>query len=288
MPPRGQARSDFDILRGIAERLGVADAFTEGRDEMPWVRLLYERSRDDALRRHGHTMPGFDEFWHTGWAAMPVRGQHVFLEDFRADPKARPLHTDSGLITLHSPRLQALGLADCPATPSWLEPAEWLGSATAQGRLHLISRQPQHKLHSQLDDAPASRAAKVAGREPVLIHPDDARRLGVADRATVRLWNERGQCLAAACLSADVRPGVVALPTGAWYSPLDDSDQALDDAGNPNVLTLDIGTSAFGQGCSAHTCLVWLEPWPTTAQPAQAAAASTVHDPSTLQRDPTA
>ena len=33
----------------------------------------------------------------------------------------------------------------------------------------------------------------------------------------------------------------------------------LDIAGNPNVLTVDIGTSRFGQGCSAHTCLVRVE-----------------------------
>ncbi|TIQ93051.1 MAG: hypothetical protein E5X44_11855, partial [Mesorhizobium sp.] len=30
-------------------------------------------------------------------------------------------------------------------------------------------------------------------------------------------------------------------------------------AGNPNVLTLDVGTSQFGQGCSAQSCLVCIE-----------------------------
>ena len=261
VPPRGQARSDFDIVREIAARLGVGEAFTEGRDEMQWVRLLYERTRLDALQRHRHEMPDFDAFWHTGWAAVPVRRQHTFLAEFRADPQARPLTTDSGLIMLHSPQLEALGLADCPATPSWLEPAEWLGAAGAQGRFHLVSRQPQHKLHSQLDDAPACQASKVDGREQVMIHPDDARRLSIADRSTVRLWNDRGQCLAAARVTELVRPGVLNLPTGAWYTPVDNTELALDDAGNPNVLTLDVGTSGFGQGCSAHTCLVAVEPW---------------------------
>jgi biotin/methionine sulfoxide reductase len=50
------------------------------------------------------------------------------------------------------------------------------------------------------------------------------------------------------------------LPTGSWYTPLDDSDDALELAGNPNVLTMDKGTSRFGQGCSAHTCVVHVEP----------------------------
>ena len=47
------------------------------------------------------------------------------------------------------------------------------------------------------------------------------------------------------------------MPTGAWFTPTGNS--GLDIAGNPNVLTVDIGTSRFGQGCSAHTCLVRVE-----------------------------
>jgi len=32
--PVGQARSDYDIFRAIAARLGVEDDFTEGLDDM--------------------------------------------------------------------------------------------------------------------------------------------------------------------------------------------------------------------------------------------------------------
>jgi biotin/methionine sulfoxide reductase len=50
---------------------------------------------------------------------------------------------------------------------------------------------------------------------------------------------------------------VVILPTGAWFTPTGNS--GLEIAGNPNVLTLDVGTSQFGQGCSAQTCTVAIE-----------------------------
>lgn len=268
--PLGLSRNDFDIAGDLAARLGVGEAFTEGRDEMQWIRALYDRTRDDARQRLHHDMPAFDDFWRSGWAEVPARRHHVHLAEFRADPQAARLKSASGRITLHSPELASLGLADCPALPSWLPPAEWLGATATQTQFHLISRQPQHKLHSQLDDSPACQAHKVEGREQALIHPDDARRLGVHHGATVRLWNTRGQCLAAACITETVRPGVVALPTGAWYAPLDDSAHALDRAGNPNVLTLDVGSSGFGQGCSAHTCLVSVAPeGPGTAAQAQ-------------------
>ncbi|MES2990917.1 MAG: molybdopterin-dependent oxidoreductase [Pseudomonadota bacterium] len=256
--PLGLARNDYDIFRHIADELGVEPAFSEGRDEMAWIRLMYDLTREDAERRFKHPMPAFDAFWAEGAARVPTRSNHVFLDRFRADPAAHPLATESGRIVLYSRELEGLQLADCPPHPAWLEPAEWLGRA-APDQLHLMSRQPQGKLHSQLDDAPAAQASKRDGREQVWLHPADARRFGIADGAVVRLFNARGQCLASACVVDTVRPGVAVLPTGAWYDPADEGENPLERSGNPNVLTLDKGTSHFGQGCSAHTCLVSIE-----------------------------
>ena len=58
-------------------------------------------------------------------------------------------------------------------------------------------------------------------------------------------------------ISNAVRKGCVELPTGAWYDPA--TPGGMDLAGNPNVLTLDKGTSSLGQGCAAHTTLVEIE-----------------------------
>ena len=267
--PVGLARNDYDICRGIADALGVEAGFSEGRDEMQWIRLLYERTREDSGRRFDHPLPAFDAFWAEGAARVPTKGNVTWLDAFRADPAAHPLATESGRIVLWSQALADLKLADCPPHAAWMEPAEWLGSAQAGAdQLHLVSRQPQGKLHSQLDDAPLSMASKRDGREQVWLHPVDALRRKIAEGDVVRLWNARGQCLASATLTDAVRPGVAVLPTGAWYDPASDDDNALERAGNPNVLTLDKGSSAFGQGCSAHTCLVSIE----THQPEKTAA----------------
>jgi biotin/methionine sulfoxide reductase len=50
---------------------------------------------------------------------------------------------------------------------------------------------------------------------------------------------------------------VVVLATGAWYDP--QTPSGLERHGNPNVLTLDKGTSRLAQGPSAHTTLVEME-----------------------------
>jgi biotin/methionine sulfoxide reductase len=57
-----------------------------------------------------------------------------------------------------------------------------------------------------------------------------------------------------------IRPGVVCLSTGAWLDPVDPRDiGSLDKHGNPNVLTLDKGTSKLAQSCAAQTTLVEIE-----------------------------
>lgn len=250
--PRGQARSDFEIFNDLAERLGTAPAFNEGRNEMEWIRHLYAVSRRDAAERFDFALPEFDEFWERGHAAMPVRRHNVMLEDFRREPERYPLATESGRIVLGSSDLSRLQLQDCLSHPAWIEPAEWLGRG-AQGQFHLLTPQPQGRLHSQLEDVGASLAGKRAGREQAEIAAADAARLGIATGDCVRLENARGACLATALVTDNVRPGVIVLPTGAW---LDLTADGVDRAGNPNILTLDIPSSGYSQGCAANTCLV--------------------------------
>ena len=257
--PLGQSRSDFDIFNSIAGELGVGSPFNEDRDEMGWLRHLYEGSRSHAMDRLGYEMPDFDTFWERGHARCPVKTDHTYLASFREAPDEFALNTESGKIVIGSETLARLGYDDCPAHPAWIEPAEWLGRADAPDHFHLISHQPAGRLHSQLETGVASQAMKRNGREQARVNPADGARLGIQDGQSIRLWNPRGACLATAQLTDTVRPGVVVLPTGAWFTPMGNS--GLEVAGNPNVLTLDVGTSRFGQGCSAHTCLVQVEPY---------------------------
>jgi biotin/methionine sulfoxide reductase len=280
IPPVGEARNDHDIFKGLARRLGFEDSFAEGRGEMEWLRHLYDRSRQEAARQ-GLELPPFDEFWEQGTLELPAPERpRILLEDFRADPDAHPLITPSGKIEIFSDKIAGFGYDDCPGHPTWLEPAEWLGSEKAERHpLHLVSNQPRTRLHSQLDHGITSLKAKIAGREPVLIHPDDAAARGIGDGEVVRLFNERGACLAGALISEAVQPGIVVLPTGAWYDPLEPGvPGTLEVHGNPNVLTLDKGTSRLGQGPSAHSCLVEVEPFEGEPPPVR------VHEPPVIIR----
>ena len=74
----------------------------------------------------------------------------------------------------------------------------------------------------------------------------------------VRVFNDRGSCLAVVKISDNIMQGVVNIPTGAWLDPLKSSSISCAH-GNPNVLTNDLGTSKLAQGPTAHTCLVEIE-----------------------------
>jgi len=165
--------------------------------------------------------------------------------------------------------IESFGYDDCPPHPAWLEPVEWLGSAKAKDfPLHLVSNQPRTRLHSQYDNGGYAQASKVQGREPVVIHPEDAAARGIEDGAIVRVFNDRGACLAGAVISDAVQRSVIQLPTGAWYDPVEPG--GLDAHGNPNVLTLDKGTSKLAQGPSAHSALVEVEKFEGTPPPVRA------------------
>lgn len=253
--PPGEARDDYAIFAALAERLGHGGHFTEGRDTMAWLRHMYETSRAANTRR-GITLPDFDAFWSAGLADLTAYdAPRIMLEDFARDPIAHQLKTPSGRIEIFSDRIAGFALTDCAGHPAWYEPAEWLGAAMAADYpLHLLSDQPERRLHSQLDASPYSRANKVAGREPLYMNPQDAAKRGLHAGDVVEVFNARGRCLAGLRLSDAVMPGVARLSTGAWFDQ--DAPDAVEKHGNPNALTRDAGASSLSQGCTAQTCLV--------------------------------
>jgi biotin/methionine sulfoxide reductase len=257
----GQARDELAIFAELAGRLGTEAAYTEGRGERQWLEHIYAAARAAAAGK-GIELPAFEEFWARGHCeiAPPEREEAPFA-DFRRDPAVHKLRTPSGKIEIFSAKIAGFGYAGQPGHAVWIEPSEWLGASGArQYPLHLLSNQPKARLHSQLDPGPVSRAAKVAGREPILVHPRDAAARNIREGDVVRVYNGRGACLAGAKLSAKLLPGVVQMATGAWFDPVDPgAPGALDAHGNPNMLTRDVGTSPIAQSCSAQTCLVEIE-----------------------------
>jgi biotin/methionine sulfoxide reductase len=259
--PYREARHDFDIFSELAGRLEFGEEFTCGRNELEWVQHLYETTRDNAAEKN-IALPPFDEFWageqfHVG---DQLPDAEFMLERFRRDPAKYPLKTPSGKIEIHSETIAAYGYDDCQGHPRWYDRKEWLGAERAAAYpLHMMSNQPKTRLHSQYDHGITSRNHKIQGRERARLNAREAEHRELSDGDVIRVFNDRGACLAGLEISSDIRDGVLELPTGAWFDPQRVRGEDLEVHGNPNVLTPDVGTSRLAQGCSAHSCLVQVE-----------------------------
>src|SRR5699024_1869222 len=255
--------TDYGNFSEIAARMGLEEEFTEGRTAQEWVAEIYERTVEKA-GKSGFELPTFQDFRQQKAIDLVMKstGPTAFSQ-LRADPNKHPLKTPSGRVELYSSTIASFDYEDCPGQAVWLEPAEWSGAALAKKYpLHLISPQPDGKLHSQMDHGSESRRYKVDGRTVAILNRNDAEQRGIFQDQVIRIFNSRGACLAAAKLSEDLMPGVLQLPTGAWYNPQVAGEVgSLEKHGNPNVLTLDMGTSNLSQGPSSHTTLVDAEPY---------------------------
>ena len=246
------SKTDFEIFSGLSKKLGFLESFTEDRSELDWIKFIWNNS--SKANQKNISFPSFEEFWEKGYFELPApKIEKIMFNDFRKDPINFPLKTPSGKIEISSETISNFQLSDCFSHPYWFEPYEWLGNID-EYPLHLISNQPTHRLHSQLDNAANSQNSKIKGKEPVMINPSDALERDIQDGDIVMLFNKRGRVLAGANISDSVMPGVVVLSTGAWFDP--DYALNLERHGNPNVLTKDVGTSSLSQGPTCHTTLV--------------------------------
>ncbi|MBT7732437.1 MAG: molybdopterin-dependent oxidoreductase [Rhodospirillaceae bacterium] len=259
--PIGESRNDYDVFSELATRLGFREAFTEGRSEEEWLRHLWNQARQRAGEAN-FELPDFDVFWKEGPKdVLKAQDKKILLETFRNDPQKNPLSTPSGKIEIFSDVIAGFRYDDCPGHPVWMEPFEWLGSKAAKNfPLHIISNQPSTRLHSQLDSGAVSKGSKINDREPMTMNPEDAASRGIRTGDIVKIFNDRGSCLAGVNLSENIMPGVIQLATGAWFDPAVPGEiGALCKHGNPNVLTMDKGTSRLAQGPTALSTLVEVE-----------------------------
>lgn len=261
--PQYEAKNDFDIFKELSRRAGVEEAFTEGKTEMEWLSGFYQIAFDSA-RKKRVLMPKFEKFWEDNkpifFKATETAKKWVRYSEYREDPLLNPLGTPSGKIEIYSETIAKMGYDDCKGYPSWIEPKEFAGNVNLEYPLALVTPHPYYRLHSQLAYSSLREKYVVNDREPVLIHPEDAKIRSIQNGDIVRVFNNRGQVLAGAVITDGIIKGTIAIHEGAWYDPLNlNEEKTLCKNGNANVLTMDIGTSKLAQGNSPNTAIVQIE-----------------------------
>jgi anaerobic dimethyl sulfoxide reductase subunit A len=227
VPPLGQARCDYDILCDLADRLGFASEFSEGRSAAAWVQQFLDQSE----------VPDHEEFRRSGLYLAPDQ-ERVGLADFAAQPHLHPLGTPSGKVEIACSRYrQETGF---PEIPTWQAPP-----TDPRYPLLLLTPKSPDRTHSQGSGRAAIHRRAAHALE---IHSQDATARGISDGERARLFNGRGIVHLEVRLNDDLAPGVVCLQEGVWF---ESNGKGQDIAGSANMVTSTQGT-APGTACIMH------------------------------------
>jgi len=226
--PVGEVKSDIEICRLLAPRLGVSDPFFD-IDEEEGIRQMVQVMGDVM-----DEIPDFEEFKRVGVHKIELPGPEICFKQQIEDPERNPFSTPSGKIEIYCQRLADLNNPDIPAIPRYIEPWEGPGDPLARKYpLQLVTVHHKTRAHSCFENNPW---LKELEPQRLWLNADDARSRGIENGDKVRVFNDRGETIVRAAVTERIMPGVVSLGEGAWYRP---DDEGRDRAGSPNVLTRD-------------------------------------------------
>ena len=240
MEPVGECRSNVEMFRALAERMGFEDeCFRETVDSMidraldapnPWLRGI---TRERLEQEHRMRL-NFAASNRVGTGVSPVQAEHGSAAPFLPFAEGN-FPTPSGKAEFYSEALKAQGLDPVVAfTP----PDESRHGSKASGfPLELLARKPDNHLNSSFANLPSVRKMEP-GIGNLEMHPTDAESRGIRDGDRVRAFNSRGEIVLQARVDGAVPAGVVAArldwarfsPGGANINVL--TSEKLTDMGN--------------------------------------------------------
>lgn len=180
--PRGEARSNWDVFAALGRALGFTDAPFGWSSEEAMERVAAASTAGGEAVSAATLADG-------GWQRpAPDRLPVQLVDAFPATP--------DGKIRLAPPELGP-------------EPYRHLPPGEGRHPLALISPADGRRINSSLGEiAPRPLA--------VTLSPADAEARGIAAGDRVRVWNDQGEVICRARVSARLRPGVVRMPKGSW------------------------------------------------------------------------
>lgn len=240
IPPLGEAKSNWDVCRLLAEAMGFDEPWLQQPAEEVIAEILtaslplnpaLEGLTLDKLKAHGSlplTLPDSPPF---------------------ADGR---FPTPSGKVELHCDALARQGLDPLPGWSAVEEDHAPPAEPTTEP-LNLLTGAAHHFVTTSFANQPG-----LLQREDtpfVEIHPTDAAARQIAEGDIVIVENGRGWCKLRAVVTEAVRPGVVVSPKGRWSK----HDPFSNGAGGRNVnwTTSDALGDMAGQS-TFHSNRVWL------------------------------
>lgn len=235
--PPGEARDNHFVITELAKRVGA---------EHPGFHMTAREHVDWLLR-------------HSGWGTLADLEEKKFLD---VQPEFRTAHYLDGFAW---PDKKFRFKPDWPNVPYSNEglrgpaarlptfPDQWdVNEPTdAAHPFKLLTPPARNFLNSTFAETKTSLARERGGRPSVMIHPDDAGRLGIGDGARVALTNRRGRVVLEAHVTTETRSGVL-VSEGIFPNHRFENGRGI------NTLTGDDSVAPFG-GVGFHDSAVALQ-----------------------------
>jgi len=228
MAPLGECRSNVDLFRALAERMGFEEeCFRESVDSMidraldspnPWLKGI---TRERLEREHRMRL-NFAETEGQGKSALKSPGGNgvqytsdgTGSQSAAGEGSAAPFlpfalgkfPTPTGKAELYSEALRVRGL---DPVVDFTPPEESRHGVKSGFPLELLARKPDNHLNSTFSNLPTVRQMEP-GMGDLEMHPVDAQARGIRSGDNVRVFNLRGEIVLQARVNGSVASGVVA------------------------------------------------------------------------------
>lgn len=193
--PQGEAKPDWEIWKGLAERLGFGQYFQGSPEEQS--RAFID---DPVFKNAGVTM---DKLKKDGMARAFPRPFIPYQNGFK---------TESGRVEFYSEKALTYG----QELPYHKWPIE-AGPDSPEAKKYPLVFNTQHnrfRIHSTYCNVPWLLELNPEPRAHV--NPKDAKARGVKDGDVIEIFNDRGHVLVKCLFSEAIRPGMINLEQGWW------------------------------------------------------------------------
>jgi trimethylamine-N-oxide reductase (cytochrome c) len=284
--PLGESHSDYWIFNEISKRLGLANYFSEGVNEIDWVRRMFDGSDlpsrvawKDFIRKGYYVVPSEKEhlrapvsfrwFWENRKKDVP---EPLPLPSDYAEEYLKGLQTQSGKLEFECSSLKRFKDPERPPivkyVPSWEGPhAEGL---FAKYPLQLLTPHSKYSFHTQGDGKDSfllnipDHRVNVGGYYYWIIRmcAADAARRGIAKHDLVKVYNDRGAVICAALPTERLPAGVChGYESSAIYDPMGDPGRSVERGGCLNQLTPERTQTRSTHSLAGSHALVEIVPW---------------------------
>jgi trimethylamine-N-oxide reductase (cytochrome c) len=283
--PLGESKADYEIFRLLAQRLGIEGPYSEGKDDLGWVKQYFYATDLPKII-------SWEDFFEKGYAVVPVNkgrkkvpAMRWFYEGREMDsPKAgriRPsdqvqlkgLQTQSGKIELVANSLMRFDPDDKERPPLTQYIPSWEGHHSEGFKkypLAVLSPHPRFSFHTMgdgkdafMNDIKDHRAEKDGHYYWIVrINTQDAAERGVGEGDLVMAYNDRGEVVLSAQVTERVPPGTVhSYMASAEYKPIGKPGESPDIGGCINILSPGRYMGKNACGMATEHFLVELEKW---------------------------